>query len=222
VILGPSGAGKSTLLRTVNGLVVPASGEVRVDGALLTPATLRAVRRRVGTIHQTCTLSPRLSVARNVLAGALPLVSTLRGVLGLFPAPLRRRACTLIARVGLGEEHLHRRVADLSGGERQRVGIARAFMADPRLVLADEPAASLDPATSRDVLALLREASRERAVTVLCSLHQVDLAREFADRVLGIHRGRLVFDGGGTDLDAAALALIYGRARRHRALQAVV
>ncbi len=211
VIVGPSGAGKSTLLRTVNGLVTPTSGELVVADVPVTPRTLRAVRRSVAMIHQQFHLSPRLSVANNVLAGALPIVSTPRALLYLFPMALRRRACALVARVGLGEEHLRRRASQLSGGQQQRVGIARAFMLEPPLVLADEPVASLDPATSRDILGLLREASKERGTTVLCSLHQVDLARAFADRVVGMHAGQIVYDGPPADLDEAALGLIYGR-----------
>ena len=211
VIVGPSGAGKTTLLRMVNGLVTPTSGEIAVDDVPVTPRTLAAIRRRVAMIHQQFNLSPRLSVAKNVLAGALPVVSTLRAVLHLFPRALRRQACALVARVGLEETHLHRRAGELSGGQQQRVGIARAFMLDPPLGLADEPVASLDPATSRDILGLLREASKERGTTVVCSLHQVDLTREFADRVVGLHAGQIVYDGSPADLDDATLALIYSR-----------
>jgi phosphonate transport system ATP-binding protein len=210
VILGPSGAGKSTLLRTVNGLVVPSAGQVAVDGVAVTPRTLRAVRRRVAMIHQQFNLSPRLSVALNVLAGSLPVVPTALALLRVFPARLRRRACALVAGVGLGEEHLHRRASELSGGQQQRVGIARAFILEPAVVLADEPVASLDPAISRDVLALLCRAARERGTTVLCSLHQVELAREFADRVVGMNAGQIVSDGAPADLDDATLSLIYG------------
>jgi phosphonate transport system ATP-binding protein len=209
VVLGPSGAGKSTLLRLVNGLVEATAGRVQVDGVAVTRTTLRAVRPRVAMIHQQFNLSPRLSVAKNVLAGSLPAVSTARALLHLFPAGLRRKACELIARVGLEPEHLHRRASDLSGGQQQRVGIARAFILDPAVVLADEPVASLDPNISRDILALLRQASKERGATVLCSLHQVDLAREFAERVVGVHSGEIVYDGPAADLDDATLTLIY-------------
>jgi phosphonate transport system ATP-binding protein len=209
VVLGPSGAGKSTLLRLVNGLVEPTAGAVRVDGVPVTRKTLAVVRPRVAMIHQQFNLSPRLSVAKNVLAGSLPAVSTPRALLHLFPAGLRRKACDLVKRVGLAAEHLHRRASDLSGGQQQRVGIARAFILDPAVVLADEPVASLDPNISRDILALLRQASKERGATVLCSLHQVDLAREFAERVIGVNSGEIVYDGPATDLDDATLTLIY-------------
>jgi phosphonate transport system ATP-binding protein len=210
VVLGPSGAGKSTLLRTVNGLVAPTSGRVLVGGVEVGPRTLAAVRPRVAMIHQQFNLSPRLSVAKNVLAGALPVVPTALALLHLFSGPLRRKACDLIAQVGLGEEHLARRAAELSGGQQQRVGIARAFMLDPMLVLADEPVASLDPTISHEVLGLLRRAAEDRGATVLCSLHQVDLARRFADRVVGMYRGQIVFDGAPSELDDVILSLIYG------------
>jgi phosphonate transport system ATP-binding protein len=209
VVLGSSGAGKSTLLRTVNGLVNPTHGRVEVDGTEIGPRTLAQIRPRVAMIHQQFNLTPRLSVAKNVLAGALPELSTLAALLHIFPAQFRRRACELVARVGLGEEHLQRRAQELSGGQQQRVEIARAFMLDPSVVLADEPVASLDPATSREVLGLLKEASKERRATVLCSLHQVDLAREFADRVVGMRQGQVVFDGLPAELNEEILCSIY-------------
>jgi phosphonate transport system ATP-binding protein len=216
VVLGPSGAGKSTLLRLVNGLVTPTSGKVIVDGVEVVPRTLFSLRRRIAMIHQQFNLVSRLSVAKNVLAGALPLVSTPRALLHLFPRRRRRKACELVARVGLGEEHLTRRASTLSGGQQQRVGIARAFMLDPAVVLADEPVASLDPNTSRGILALLKEASKERGATVMCSLHQVELAREFADRVVGMNGGEVVYDGSPSDLDDATLTLIYHQTKLGR------
>lgn len=212
VILGSSGAGKSTLLRTVNGLVAPTAGRVRLDGNTIEAKTLARLRPRIGMIHQQFNLSPRLSVAKNVLAGALPALSTAAALLHLFPAEHRRRACALIARVGLGAEHLARRAQDLSGGQQQRVGIARAFMLEPLIVLADEPVASLDPKTSRDILGLLKQASKERRTTVLCSLHQLDLACEFADRIVGMRAGQIIFDGAPAALSEVVLRQIYGAA----------
>jgi len=209
VVLGSSGAGKSTLLRTVNRLVSPTSGRVAVDGVEVGPRTLAQVRPRVAMIHQQFNLSPRLSVAKNVLAGALPAVSTLAALFHTFPSRFRKRACELISRVGLSEEHLRRRAQELSGGQQQRVGIARAFMLEPVVILADEPVASLDPTISREVLGLLKEASKERQTTVLCSLHQVDLTREFADRVVGMRGGQVVFDGPTAQLDDGMLRVIY-------------
>jgi phosphonate transport system ATP-binding protein len=194
VILGPSGAGKSTLLRGVNGLTAPSSGKLFIDGVEFNDASRRALRQRIGMIHQHFNLTLRMSVANNVLAGALPKVSTARALSGWFTPAQRRRACALVERVGLSPEHLHRRAGELSGGQQQRVGVARAFMLDPDIVLADEPVASLDPKIARDILALIRDAAAERGATVVCSLHQVDLAREFADRIVGLRAGRVIFD----------------------------
>ena len=209
VILGRSGAGKSTLLRCVNGLASPSEGGVLVDGIAVGPASLRQLRPRIGMIHQSFNLVSRASVATNVIAGALPAVSTARAMLGLFPKALRNKACDLIADVGLGEEHLGRRVAALSGGQQQRVGIARAFMLDPAYVLADEPVASLDPQTSADILALIEREAKGRGAAVLCSLHQIDLAMRFADRIIALRDGRIVFDGAPDALAESRLGGIY-------------
>jgi phosphonate transport system ATP-binding protein len=209
VVLGSSGAGKSTLLHLVNGMVEPTAGAVEFDGLTVRRKSLAQIQPRIGMVHQQFNLVPRLSVLNNVLAGALPKISNVRALLGLFPEPLRRRACRLLAEVGLGEEHLYRRAANLSGGQQQRVAIARAFILEPRLVLADEPVASLDPETSRVILQLLRDESRQHHSTVLCSLHQVELAVEFADRIVGMSLGRVVFDGPPKDFDEAARRALY-------------
>lgn len=195
VVVGPSGAGKSTLLRMVNGLCMPCEGDVWLDGERITPKSLPRSRRKVAMVHQQFNLTPRMSVAMNVLSGALPQVALWRAASGWFPAHLREKACRLLDEVGLGPEHLKRRVSDLSGGQQQRVGIARAFMMDPLVLLADEPVASLDPRISHGILELLHRQSRNHGTTVLCSLHQPELAREFGDRIVGISEGSLVFDG---------------------------
>jgi phosphonate transport system ATP-binding protein len=211
VVLGPSGAGKSTLLRTVNGLVRPSRGQLAIDGTVFGPDTEYLLRRRVAMIHQHFNLTTRMTVASNVLAGVLPTVSVLRALTGWFKPVHREKACKLLARVGLSPDHLQRRAGDLSGGQQQRVGIARAFMLDPEVVLADEPVASLDPKISRDILMLIRDAARERNTTVLCSLHQIDLAREFADRIIGMRDGRVVFDGTPAEFtDERVQALYHG------------
>ncbi|MBE0509289.1 MAG: phosphonate ABC transporter ATP-binding protein [Chromatiales bacterium] len=195
VVLGPSGAGKSTLLRAVNGLMRPSGGRVLIDDIEFNLGSERQLRQRVAMIHQHFNLTNRMSVAANVLAGVLPSVSTVRALSGWFKPEQRHKACQLLDRVGLTPTHLKRRAGDLSGGQQQRVGIARAFMMDPEVVLADEPVASLDPKISRDILGLIRDAAREQGATVLCSLHQIDLAREFGDRIVGMRNGRVVFDG---------------------------
>lgn len=210
VLLGPSGAGKSTLLKTCNGLTDISYGSVEVDGIEVSPKTLRQARCCVGMIHQHFNLVPRLSVERNVLTGALQEVNLLRALLYLFPDSLRRKACELLASVGLEEQHLNKRACEMSGGQQQRIGIARAFILDPKIVLADEPVASLDPKISRDVLEILFQAARERGTTVLCSLHQVDLAEEFGDRIVAMKKGEVVFDGKPGELSRDVLIEIYG------------
>ena len=210
VVLGSSGAGKSTLLRMANGLVTPTRGGVHVDGVPVETRTLANIRPRIGMIHQQFNLVLRSTVATNVLSGALPALPGWRAMAGLFPEALRRKACELVDAVGLQEQHLHRRASELSGGQQQRVGIARAFMLDPPLVLADEPVASLDPQASVEVLALLKRQARERGTTVLCSLHQVDLARTFADRIVALRDGVVVFDGPPEAFDASTSRDLYG------------
>lgn len=211
VLLGHSGAGKSTLLRCVNGLETPTGGTVRIDGQIVGPTSLRGLRPRIAMVHQQFGLVTRASVAANVMAGAVPALPHWRVLAGLYPPHLKARACHLLRVVGLEEAHLVRRAEQLSGGQQQRLGLARAFMLDPALILADEPVASLDPAISRDVLSLLREQAQDRGTTVLCSLHQLDLARLFADRVVALHRGRVVFDGPPEALNEVDLSIIYGK-----------
>jgi phosphonate transport system ATP-binding protein len=156
----------------------------------------------------------RATVLDNVLDGALREVSTLRAIFGVFPEGYRRKACALLEDLGLEETHLYRRASDLSGGQQQRVAIARAFLLDPAVVLADEPVASLDMAMSRTILRLLRETSARRGATVLCSLHQIDLAKEFADRIVAMRGGEIIADGRPAELDEAALARIYAPLER--------
>ncbi|MDD2702252.1 MAG: phosphonate ABC transporter ATP-binding protein [Sideroxydans sp.] len=215
VVLGPSGAGKSTLLRMLNGLSRPTQGSVYLGNELISDQSVQQLRKKVATVHQQFNLTPRMSVALNVLSGALPQVSHWRAALCLFPAELRAKACRLLDEVGLTPEHLNRRVSELSGGQQQRVGIARAFMMDPAVLLADEPVASLDPRISRGILELLHRQSRNHNTTVLCSLHQPDLARAFGDRIIAVNQGRLVFDGTPDQLtDTVCEALYHGALNR--------
>ncbi|WP_293357509.1 phosphonate ABC transporter ATP-binding protein, partial [Phenylobacterium sp.] len=211
-LVGPSGSGKSTLLRAVNGLTELTEGRVLVDGTPVDAEHLPAVRRKVGMVHQHYGLVDRATVAENMIAGAVAEIATWRALLGIYPAAYRAKACTLLAEVGLSPEHLTRRVSELSGGQRQRVGIARALMLDPEILIADEPVASLDPRVSVEVLDLMRREARARGASVLCSLHQVDLARRFADRIVALRAGRLMFDGPAVAFDEAAALAIYGSA----------
>ena len=213
VLLGASGAGKSTLLRLINGMVVPTSGRIFFDDLEIKKANLKRIQPRLAMIHQQFHLVGRASVLDNVLAGALPKVSTLRSWLHLFPPQYQRKACHLLAQVGLSETHLYRRAMNLSGGQQQRVAIARAFLLDPALVLADEPVASLDPSISHTILSLLKERSRETGTTVLCSLHQVELALHYADRVIGMRGGRIIFDGPPAAFDAVTQESLYADTR---------
>lgn len=211
VLLGPSGAGKSTLLRCINGLVTPDEGAVLLDGVELTPRTRKKLRQRIGSVHQNYALSPRLDAFTNVLSGALPAISTSAAMLGLFPERLRLKAVSLVEAVGLSEEHLRRQAGSLSGGQQQRVGIARALINDPEIILADEPVASLDPRTSLDIVQLLADQARLRSATLVCALHQVDLARQMADRIVALKDGEVVFDGPPRDLKPDVISFIYAR-----------
>ncbi|MBA3023403.1 MAG: phosphonate ABC transporter ATP-binding protein [Sideroxydans sp.] len=216
VVLGPSGAGKSTLLRMLNGLSQPTEGSVHLAGEQITERSVQRLRKRVATVHQQFNLTPRMSVALNVLSGALPQVAHWRAAIGLFPPELRQKACRLLDEVGLTPEHVNRRVSELSGGQQQRVGIARAFMMDPAVLLADEPVASLDPRISRGILELLHRQSRNHDTTVLCSLHQPELAREFGDRIIAVNQGRLVFDGTPEQLTDQVCEDLYHGALAHK------
>jgi len=210
VLLGASGAGKSTLLRCLNGLVRPSRGRIIAAdaGDIARGRALRAHRRRTGMIFQQHQLIGRVSVLGNVLTGRLGYHSWLRS---LWPLPRRERLAALAAidRVGLIDYAL-RRADQLSGGQQQRVGIARALVQQPSLILADEPVASLDPATAERVLSLLARICREDGLTAIVSLHQLEFARGYADRIVALAHGEVVFDGPPSALDAAAVARIYG------------
>lgn len=211
-LIGPSGAGKSTLIRCINRLVEPTSGEVwlgDVDLAQLGRAELRHQRRRIGMIFQEYALVERLTVMENVLSGRLGYVPFWRSWLRRFEAEDIRRAYELLDRVGL-LQHANKRADALSGGQRQRVGIARALMQTPDLLLVDEPTASLDPKTSRQIMRLLTEICAERGLPAIVNIHDVPLAQSFMERIVGLRAGTVVFDGPPTDLSEAALTEIYG------------
>lgn len=208
VIIGPSGAGKSTLLRMINGLETPSKGSVKVSGRSVNTSNLKDIRGEVGMIFQNYNLVGRLSVMTNALTGRLRLRSWLGSLLYLFRADDMDVAYEALGRVGLVDRAWHR--ADrLSGGQQQRVGIARTLVQNPRILLADEPVASLDPVTCEGIMRLLREICDTDGITVVVNLHQVDLAKRFADRIIGLNAGELVFDGSPLELNQNNLDRIY-------------
>ena len=210
VLLGPSGAGKSTLLRCMNLLVKPTTGSVRVDGtaSLDSRRELRRHRRRTGMVFQHHQLIPRLSALRNVLLGRVGYHSFWQSILPSSRGD-QRIALEALERVGLLDKALTR-VDNLSGGMQQRVGIARALAQQPDLILADEPVASLDPNSARLVMELLRRVCQESGITLVASLHQVDLALEHADRIVGLAHGEIVYDGPAAGVTDEDLLVIYG------------
>lgn len=213
VILGRSGTGKSTLLRCINGFVQPQGGTVTVNGERVAAgsAALKRVRGSTAFIFQGYNLVHRLTVMQNVLCGMLRSLPRYRALLGIFTRAERERAFELLELVGLAEQ-AGKRADQLSGGQKQRVGIARALAQRPEIILADEPVASLDPVTSREILTLLRQINERDGITVVVSLHQIEYAREFGERVIALQGGRVVVDTDGAHLDDAQIARIYGGA----------
>ena len=212
VLIGLSGSGKSTLLRCINRLVDPTSGTVAFDGVDVTRANgaeLRRIRRRIGMIFQQFNLVRRSSVFANVLAGRLGYRSTWRTIAGRPSREDVALALTNLSRVGIVEKAFARADA-LSGGQQQRVGIARALMQQPDLMLADEPVASLDPATSHSVMKYLEEINKKDGITVICSLHFLSLARRYGTRVIALKDGKVAFDGLPADIDDRRFKEIYG------------
>jgi phosphonate transport system ATP-binding protein len=211
-LIGPSGAGKSTLIRCVNRLVEPTAGNVFLNRTELTGLSrkeLRFARRNIGMIFQEYALIERLSVMENVLSGRLGFVGFWRSWLRRFPEKDIQSAFRLLERVGL-EHMVNKRADELSGGQRQRVGICRALIQDPLLLLVDEPTASLDPKTSRQIMRLICELCQERNLTVVVNIHDVQLARMFAERIVGLRQGEVVYDGSPGGLTSDVLTRIYG------------
>lgn len=211
-LIGPSGAGKSTLIRCVNRLVEPTSGRIVLgdtDITALDRSGLSRARRRMGMIFQEYALVDRLTVMENVLSGRLGYVGFWRSFFRRFPQADIERAFAVLDRVGL-TEHIDKRADALSGGQRQRVGIARALVQEPELLLVDEPTASLDPKTSRQIMRLIVEVCAERRLAAIVNIHDVALAQMFVQRIIGLRRGQIVFDGPPTGLTPGVLTEIYG------------
>ncbi|RLQ88548.1 phosphonate ABC transporter ATP-binding protein [Notoacmeibacter ruber] len=210
-IIGSSGAGKSTLLRCINRLVEPTSGSIVLNGTELTGLRgkkLRAARRKIGMVFQGFNLVDRLTVMENVQSGRLGYISTWAAIMRHYPKEDIRHAYELMERVGIAQ-YANTRADQLSGGERQRVGVVRALMQNPEILLADEPTASLDPKTSEQIMGLLRDLAGELKLPVLINIHNVTEAKEYTDRIVGMRYGRIIFDDKPAQLDQHAMEEIY-------------
>lgn len=216
-IIGPSGSGKSTILRSVNGLISITDGEIILDGTSVSGQkgkNLRKLRRKVGMIFQNYNLVYSLSVLQNVLHGCLGYMGGLRGILGCYREEDKKRAIALLRELGM-ESFCYNRASDLSGGQKQRVGIARAIMQEPKLLLCDEPIASLDPSSAKPIMDLLRDMAHKRNLACIVNLHQLDVALKYSDRIIGLSKGEIVFDGTPDQLDDATIERIYNTSREN-------
>lgn len=212
VIIGLSGSGKSTLMRCINRLIEPTSGKIYIDDVDITALSqreMRELRRSIGMIFQQFNLVKRSSVLTNVLSGRLGYVPPSWALLNYFPGDQVARGMVNLERVGIPEK-ARTRADQLSGGQQQRVGIARALMQEPKMILADEPVASLDPATSHSVLKYIEELNKKDGITVLCSLHFLSLARRYGTRIIALKAGQVVFEGLPKDIDEQRFREIYG------------
>ncbi len=212
-VIGLSGSGKSTLLRCINRLIEPTSGKIiwnDVDITAMPASEMRKVRRQIGMIFQQFNLVKRSSVLTNVLSGRLGYVSPFSSLLNYFSTADHQRALQNLEQLGLADK-AYVRADSLSGGQQQRVGIARALMQEPKLVLADEPVASLDPVLAHSILKYLEQMNKERQITVLCSLHFLDLVHRYATHAIALKDGQLVFQGLPKEIDDAQFKAIYGQ-----------
>jgi len=208
VVLGPSGSGKTTLLRSINGLVKADSGEIKFCNRKVSAMTLPDLRKKTGMVFQDFNLVNNLSSVNNVLTGLLDSSSKFMSMFYLFTREQKLHALSCLDRVKL-LDRAHSRVDKLSGGQKQRVGIARAIVKQPVLLLADEPVASVDPMIAHTIMSLLRDIGSEFGITVICNLHQVDLALNYSDRIVGLSGGRIVLDAPTSDVDEAYIRTIY-------------
>ncbi|WP_242868770.1 phosphonate ABC transporter ATP-binding protein [Desulfotomaculum copahuensis] len=211
-VIGPSGAGKSTLLRCINRMIEVTGGEILFGDlavSKLKRRDLRKLRTGIGMIFQHYNLVDRLTVIENVLHGRLGYKSTLAGVLGLYSREEKMQAFNIIKILGLGEQ-VYQRCDQLSGGQKQRVGIARALVQNPKMILCDEPIASLDPNASKIIMDYLKKIANGMGITLICNLHQVNVALAYSDRIIGINKGKVVYDGPPGKLTADLTSEIYG------------
>lgn len=211
-VIGPSGSGKTTLIRCVNRLIDATKGSIVYEGTdLLTLKgnELRRARAKIGMIFQHYNLVTRLTVLENVLHGRLGYKSSIAGVFGVYSEEEKQKAVEVLGLLGL-DDYIYRRCDQLSGGQMQRVGIARALVQDPALILCDEPISSLDPSSAKIIMDYLQKVQKELGITILVNLHQVDVAKKYAERILGFNSGNLVFDNPPSELNASTIHEIYG------------
>ncbi|KKB38042.1 phosphonate ABC transporter ATP-binding protein [Bacillus thermotolerans] len=211
-VIGPSGAGKSTLLRCINRMIEASSGEVVFNGTnirKLGRKGLRETRTQIGMIFQHYNLVTRLTVIENVLHGRLGYKSAVAGMLGIYSQEEKQQAIRLLEELGLSQ-HMYKRVDQLSGGQKQRVGIARALIQNPKMLLCDEPIASLDPGSSKIIMDHIKNISASYKITCLVNLHQVDVALKYSDRIIGVNKGEVVFNGKPSELTTDMIHKIYG------------
>ena len=216
-VIGPSGSGKSTLLRAINHLIPISGGTVWLDGQAVSAQkgrNLRRQRRKVGMIFQNYNLVYSLSVMQNVLHGRLGYMSGFKGIFGLYSEEDKQEALNLLKELGL-EQFGYNRASDLSGGQKQRVGIARAVMQNPKLLLCDEPIASLDPSSAKTIMDLLKQMTQKRNIACIVNLHQLDVALKYSTRIIGLSKVEIVFDGTPECLDDATIETIYGTSREN-------
>lgn len=216
-VIGPSGSGKSTLLRSINRLIPITCGNVLLDGEPVSRQRgkkLRHLRRKVAMIFQNYNLVYSLSVLQNVLHGRLGYMKGIKGIFGLYSEKDKQAALDLLRELGM-EAFCYNRASDLSGGQKQRVGIARAIMQEPKLLLCDEPIASLDPSSAKTIMDLLRDMTHKRNIACIVNLHQLDVALTYSTRIIGLSKGEIVFDGPPSQMDDATIERIYGTSREN-------
>ena len=216
-IIGPSGSGKSTILRSINKLIPISDGNITLDGLLVSQQKgkeLRKLRRKVGMIFQNYNLVYSLSVLQNVLHGRLGYMDGLKGIFGLYSEEDKKEAINLLNELGM-EQFCYNRASDLSGGQKQRVGIARAIMQNPKLLLCDEPIASLDPSSAKTIMDLLRDMTRKRNIACIVNLHQLDVAIKYSTRIIGLSKGEVIFDGPPQKLTDDVIERIYNTSREN-------
>ena len=216
-IIGPSGSGKSTILRSINKLISITEGEITLDGVSVNKQkgkNLRHLRRNIGMIFQNYNLVSSLSVFQNVLHGCLGYMEGLKGIFGIYSEKDKERALELLEELGISQ-YAYNRASDLSGGQKQRVGIARAIMQQPKVLLCDEPIASLDPSSAKTIMDLLKEMSQKRNIACIVNLHQLDVALKYSTRIIGLSKGEIVFNGTPAELTDEAIERIYNTSREN-------